>query len=119
MSLDSGDFGRQGSASSQRSVLSRDKDIIEDVPKDVMDNHDDPRMKLILELSEQVANLDSENLTLKRELKHCRKVAERVEKIRIQKKQNKASERTEIVCVDKGSSSWKGLESNKSCVEIS
>ncbi|XP_031566288.1 kinectin-like [Actinia tenebrosa] len=118
MSLDSGDFGRQGSASSQRSVLSRDKDINENVTEDVIDNHDDPRMKLILELSEQVANLDSENLALKRELKHCRKVAERVEKLRIQKKQNKSSDRTEIVCVDKGSSSWKEPQSNQACLEI-
>jgi hypothetical protein len=110
MSLDSGDFGRQGSASSGRSVQSRDKDVI--------DNHDDPRMKLILELSEQVATLDSENSNLKQELKHCRKITGSFEKIRAQKRKTQGTGRTEIVYVDKSNSSWKGLESGRTCVEI-
>ncbi|KAK3710390.1 hypothetical protein QZH41_012318 [Actinostola sp. cb2023] len=114
LSMDSGDSSRQGSASSDRSLQqSHDKTINDDSN----DHHDDPRMKLILELSEQVTNLDAENFKLKQELRHCRKIAEKVEKVRMQTK--KSSGRTaDIVVVEKSQSSWKALESSSSRLEI-
>lgn len=113
--MDSGEFSRQGSATSTRSLQQQQRDVI--VNADVNDHHDDPRMKLILELSEQVANLDTENFKLKQELRHCRKIAEKVEKVRVQAK--KKPGKTDIVVVDKTTSSWKAIDGSHSRLELS
>lgn len=104
--MDSGEFSRQSSATSTRTIHKSHEQT------DTDDNHhDDPRMKLILELSEQVATLDAENSKLKQELKHCKKIAEKVEKVRLQKKRN-AGRVSDVVVVDKSASTWNVIDSN-------
>jgi len=55
----------------------------------------DNRTKLILELSEQVAQMDAENIRLKQELKHAMKIVEKVERAKLKALKRAQSQRTE------------------------
>lgn len=96
MSLNSYD-GRFGSAGSRRSCQSAG--TTESEPESA-----DNRTKLILELSEQVAQMDAENLKLKQELKHAKKIVEKVERAKLRAlKRAQTQPEQDALCVSSGS----------------
>ena len=79
VSLNSSDGGRYGSAGSRKSCLSYDT-------TESQAESSDNRTALILELSQQVSQLDTENMRLKQELKNSRRIVEKFEKAKTLKR---------------------------------